>query len=247
MLNSVSKYLKRQSGFTLIEMAVVLVIVGLLLGSFIGTFASRVDTTNRSDTKKELEEIKKVLLAYAFTQSPVNLPCPDAAAIPDGISDGGGGVCTSGANVGALPWITLGMGQQDSWGTHYSYWVNPDYSNNITGFDLTTGNAQSAQINTRINNNPNAIVPNAVAVIFSRGKNGLGGVSVDGVARDIIPAAGNGHDDELENDDANSRFMSRFKTDEGVAANGGAFDDILIWINSYEIKAKMVEVGVLPP
>ena len=40
--------------------------------------------------------------------------------------------------------------------------------------------------------------------------------------------------------------MSHYVTDEGVAAAGGAFDDILVWINSYELKAKMVETGALP-
>ena len=41
--------------------------------------------------------------------------------------------------------------------------------------------------------------------------------------------------------------MSRTPTEEGAAATGGIFDDILVWINSYELKAKMVDVGVLPP
>jgi prepilin-type N-terminal cleavage/methylation domain-containing protein len=230
-------------GFTLVEMAVVLVIVGLLLGSFIGTFSGRIDTTRRNDTKKELEEIKEVLMAYAFTQLTPHLPCPDTNVPPDGIENRAGGACVSGTTVGVLPWITLGMARADVWGTRYSYWVNTDYSID-TGFSLATTSAGYAQINTRLNNNTQAIVANAVAVIFSRGKNGLGGISTNNINRAPIPAAG--YNDENDNDDANSVFMSRFKTDEGVTAAGGPFDDILIWINSYEIKAKMVEVGVLP-
>lgn len=237
---------KHQSGFTLIEIAVVLVIIGMLVGSFIGTFASRIDTTRRDNTKKELEEIKSVLKAYAFTKSPPYLPCPDTSVPPNGIENRAAGACAAGVAVGTLPWITLGMGHADAWDTRYSYWVNTDYSIN-TGFGLTTGDAGSAQINTRVNNNAQAIVANAVAVIFSRGKNALGGISVEGFNQAPIPAVGNGYDDENENADANSVFMSRFKTDVGVAAAGGVFDDILVWINSYEIKANMVEAGVLPP
>ena len=233
-------------GFTLVEIAVVLVIVGLLVGSFIGTFAERIETTRRDNTVNELDEIKQVLMAYGYTNSPVYLPCPDTDAPPDGIQNrDAGGNCTAGTAVGTLPWISLGMAHSDAWNNRYSYWVNPEYARD-SGFDLTTGDANSAQINTRINNLAVAIAPNAVAVVFSRGKNGLGGVSIDGVNRDAIPAPGNGHDDEIENADGNSVFMYRFKTVEGVAAAGGAFDDILMWINSYELKAKMVEAGVLP-
>lgn len=246
MLTSCCTSRKHQSGFTLIEIAVVLVIIGMLFGSFIGTFASRIDTTRRDNAKKELEEIKRVIKAYAFTKSPPYLPCPDTNIPPDGIENRVGGACTAGAAVGTLPWITLGMGYADAWHTRYSYWVNTDYSIN-TGFNLTTGNTGSAQINTRVNNNPQAIAENAVAVIFSRGKNSLGGISVEGVNQAPIPAVGNGYDDENENADANSVFMSRIKTDVGVAAAGGVFDDILVWINSYELKANMVEAGVLPP
>ena len=36
----------------------ILVIIGFLVGSFIGTFADRIDTTRRDNTKKELDDIK---------------------------------------------------------------------------------------------------------------------------------------------------------------------------------------------
>lgn len=248
MLVMTYRYRNKQAGFTLIEIAVVLLIVGLLVGSFIGTFSSRIDTTRRDDTKKELDEIKQVLMAFAFTQGATPfLPCPDTDVPPDGIENReAAGDCTAALAVGTLPWRTLGMGQADAWSTRYSYWVNLDYSDSA-GFLLTEGNAGSAQIDTRVNDLAVAVSPNAVAVVFSRGKNGLGGISVDGVARDVIPALGNNHDDEIENADANAVFMSRFSTAEGVAAAGGVFDDILVWLSEYELKAKMVNVGVLPP
>ena len=236
----------QEKGFTLVEIAVVLVIVGLLVGSFIGTFAERIETTRRDNTVNELEEIKQVLMAYGYTNSPVYLPCPDANLPPDGVEDRDvAGNCTAGTAVGTLPWVSLGMAQSDAWNNRYSYWVNPDFARD-TGFDLSTGDANSAQVNTRINNLAVAVATNAAAVVFSRGENGLGGVSIEGVNREAIPAPGNGHDDEIENANANSVFMQRYKTEEGVAAAGGAFDDILMWINSYELKAKMVEASVLP-
>ena len=236
----------KQDGFTLVEIAVVLVIVGLLVGSFIGTFVSRVDATRRDNTKSELLDIKQVLIAYAFSQGAnVYLPCPDTDDPPDGSENRLAGACTPGGALGTLPWITLGLGREDSWATHYRYWVNDAYAINA-GFNLTSDDAGggNARVRTRVNDAPADIVTNAVAVIFSHGKNRLGGVSVEGVDQDAIPVAG--RDDENENGDGDQVYMARSPSEEGSAAAGGVFDDIVIWINSYELKAKMVEAGKLP-
>ena len=241
------RYFERQSGFTLIEIAVVLVIVGILVGSFIETFANRIETTRISQTEEELQDIKQALMAYAYARPAPNtyLPCPDTDG--DGVENRlPGGDCSAGLAIGTLPWRDLGFAREDAWATRYSYWVNLDFSR-PAGFDLTTdNNINSAQIQTRINDNPVTIAVNAVAIVFSHGKNGLGGVSSEGVNRPALPALGNGFDDEIENQNGDNVFMSRYRTEEGVATAGGAFDDILIWINAFELKAKMVEAGVLP-
>ncbi|MFV2005057.1 MAG: type II secretion system protein [Gammaproteobacteria bacterium] len=239
-----SRNIKNASGFTLVEIAIVLVIVGILIGSFIGTFASRIDTTRRDNTKKELDEIKTVLMAFAFSQATPYLPCPDTDVPPDGAENrGGGGVCA--AATGFLPWQTIGTGYADAWGTRYRYWVNTDYANGA-GFMLTTNDNNSATVETRVGNNNVAVLNSAVAVIYSHGKNGLGGISVDDTNRDVLPAVGNGYDDENNNADGDNMFMSRSPTKEGATITGGIFDDIVTWINSYELKAKMVEVGKMP-
>lgn len=235
----------REAGFTLIEIAVVLVIVGLLVGSFIGTFADRVEDTRRDNTMKELEEIKRVLMAYAFTRSPPHLPCPDTDVIPDGLENRVAGNC---AATGYLPWRDLGIGYADVWNNRYHYWVNTDYANNA-GFDLTTADvsANSGTVNTRVGNPQREIINNAVTIVYSPGKNMLGGLSVDDVAREAVPAIGGGHDDENENADGDRDFMSRPPREEGASTlNGGIYDDITVWISSFELKAKMVEAGVLP-
>jgi len=241
---------KKQSGFTLVEIAVVLVIVGLLVGSFIGNFVSRIDATKRDNTKNEQPDIKQVLIAYAFSQGPnVFLPCPDTDVPPDGSENRLAGACTPGGALGALPWITLGLGREDAWATRYRYWVNDAYAINTVinpGFDLTSDDAGggNATVQTRVNDVAANMVTNAVAVIFSHGKNSLGGVSVAGVNQDAIPVAG--RDDENENGDGDQIYMARSPSEEGSAAAGGVFDDIVIWINYYQRKAKMVEAGQLP-
>ncbi len=251
----------KQSGFTLIELAIVLVIIGVLIGSFIGTLGARIDTTRRAETQADLEIIKTAILGYAFSSGGPYLPCPctadcDADAANPAIQPGmenreADGTCTADAAVGYLgylPWGTLGLKPSDSWNTLYAYWVDPAFSDDGTGagsvFDLA--DAGGGQIRTR---SPDGlatplVASNVVAVVFTHGKNAYGGLSVvDGNARPAIPAA---NVDELDNTDANSEFISRIPSEAGTTTAGGEFDDIVFWISDYEIKARMVEVGILP-
>jgi hypothetical protein len=87
------------------------------------------------------------------------------------------------------------------------------------------------------------LATNAVVVVFTHGKNTYGGLSVDGNARPAIPA---GNVDEIDNSDANSEFVSRSPTEVEASTPGGEFDDIVFWISDYELKARMVEAGMLP-
>lgn len=238
---------KRAEGFTLVELAIVLVIVGVLMGSFIGSLTSRIEKTQYDETRKELNDIKAALIAYAFTFGV--LPCPDDPTDidSDGLSDGNGekeATCTGADEAGSLPWVTLGMGAMDSWGNRYEYWVKSDFSNTATPFDLTT--SANGEIKTRSNDGTATplLANNIVAVIYSRGKNGLGAVGVDGSFKSPIPVTG--HIDELKNQDGDGVFVSRPPTYGDDTTDVGTFDDIVIWISEYELKAKMVEAGVLP-
>jgi len=252
MMNSIM--CRKQGGFTLIELAIVLVIVGVLIGSFVGTLGSRIDTTRRAEAQADLEVIKSALLGFVFSSGGPYLPCPcttDCAidAINPGLENRGGGTCTAGAAagyLGYLPWGTLGLKPADPWNTLYRYWVDPDFSDAGAGSEFDLTDTGSGQIRTR---NPDGtatrlVASNVVAVVFTQGKNAYGGLSVDGIARPAIPAA---NIDELDNADTNSEFISRAGTEVGATTAGGEFDDIVFWISDYEIKARMVEAGMLPP
>ncbi len=244
----------KQSGFTLIELAIVLVIIGVLIGSFLGTLGSRIDTTRRAEAQDDLEVIKSALLGYAFSSGGPYLPCPctadcdadaDNPAVQPGQENRTGGTCTAGAAVGYLPWGTLGLKPADSWNTLYRYWVDPDFSDSSAGNEFDLNDVGSGQVRTR---NPDGtattlVASNVVAVVFTQGKNSYGGLSVDGKARPAIPAS---NVDEVDNTDANSEFVSRPSTGAEASTSGGEFDDIVFWISDYEIKARMVEAELLP-
>ena len=244
---------RKQRGFTLIELAIVLVIIGVLIGSFIGTLGSRIDTTRRAETAEDLDRIKTALLGFAYSSGGPYLPCPctnDCDTDPDfapptepGQENRGlGGACTAGTTVGYLPWGTLGLKPGDSWNTLYSYWVDPDFSDSVAVFDLAdTG---SGQVRTRSPDGANTplVAGNVVAVVFSHGKNTYGGLSVAGNALPAILAA---NVDEINNTDNNSEFVNRSPTGPGATTAGGEYDDIVIWITDYEIKARMIDAGML--
>jgi prepilin-type N-terminal cleavage/methylation domain-containing protein len=243
----------KQAGFTLIELAIVLVIVGVLIGSFVGTLGSRIDTTRRAEAREDLDNIKTALLGYAYSSGGPFLPCPctgncatTGGATP-GTENRAGATCTAGAAagyLGYLPWGTLGLKPGDSWNSLYGYWVDPDFSDSGTAFDLA--DAGSGQVRTRSPNGANTplVAGNVVAVVFSHGKNTYGGLSVTGEARPAIPA---GNVDEANNADVNSQFVDRSPTRAGTTTAGGEFDDIVLWITDYEIKARMIDAGELPP
>jgi hypothetical protein len=85
---------------------------------------------------------------------------------------------------------------------------------------------------------------NAIALIMSQGKNGYGAVTVQTVLKPDPPAANVDERANLLDDDM--IYYSRTATEATASTAGGEFDDMLIWISEYELKAKMVEAGVLP-
>ena len=235
------KYNRVCQGFTLVEVAVVLVIVGLLVGSFIGTISSRIETTRYTETRNELDDIKQAILGYAYINGA--LPCPDTDN--DGVIQVG--CAGAGTTTGTVPWVTLGLGAGDSWNNRYEYWLDVvPFADLATPFDLDTNAIAGGVVMTR-NTDGTALIAlasNVVVVVFSRGKNGLGAMGVDGIAKQAIP--GTGHSDEAENGDGNSAFVSRPHTSEDDTTDVGTFDDQAVWISEFVLKAKMVEAGKLP-
>lgn len=122
----------KTKGFTLLEVAIVLVIVGLLLAGGVNLLSGSADTSKYKQTQNELQEVKEALITY-FIQNGGVLPCPDihndvtnasyGQADYNSGSANAGGVCTN--YEGWLPHTTLGIGGGgDAWGERYKYVVS---------------------------------------------------------------------------------------------------------------------------
>ncbi|MEQ1603151.1 MAG: prepilin-type N-terminal cleavage/methylation domain-containing protein [Methylophilaceae bacterium] len=208
-------------GFTLIEMAIVLVIVGLILGGLLLPLSVQVDQKKYNETHQALGEIREAIMGFSLSHSALDgkpyLPCPDTDA--NGMENRTGAICTS--PEGDLPWADLGMPRLDGWDRTYRYRVTPAYSSNAVGFTLTS----LGVIDVLDAVAGNVIASNLPLVVFSRGKNGVSG-SVD----------------EAENSDNDTVFVSHPPSE--VA--GSEFDDALVWVPSVLLFNRMVTASRLP-
>ncbi len=221
------KNLSNIKGFTLIEMAIVLVVVGLLIAGLLAPLGVQRDIRDYAETRTVLSDYKEALIGYALSQTPPHLPCPDTDN--DGFEENRNGVgnCVNAANVeitaGDVPWATLGLREQDNWNNTYLYRVSANFSNN-NGFILGIL-GDNTILNIAPVNGGTPIAQNIPVVVISKGKNGAGG-----------------SDDESENDTADANFVSHEQID--VAAN--QFDDVVVWLPATILFNRMVTAGKLP-
>lgn len=137
--NTIDRKMKFQRGFTLVEMAVVLIIFAILLGGLIVPLSAQIDMQRYSETKNTLEDTKGALLGYVVANK--RLPCPDTDG--DGLEQPL--VATAPVNnmpvapqstqtfscptfEGRLPFQTLSVGRMDTWSNQLLYRVSPNFS-----------------------------------------------------------------------------------------------------------------------
>lgn len=235
-----------QRGFTLTELAVVLVIVALLIGGMLIPLGAQTDLRSYTDAQKLTSDGRDALIGYALshlaTDNKPYLPCPDkttaagAGTANDGMEDREAtGACT--AQEGNLPWATLGVGALDPWNNRLRYAVHASFSNSTTGFDLTTlGSAANLfRVCTTAACAGSFLANDLPAVILSHGKNGFGAISSTGAANTAPTLA-----EELENTDGDRDFYS-----QGFQEPNG-FDDVVTWLPAALLYNRLVTAGKLP-
>lgn len=121
-----------QRGFTLVEIAIVLLIVAILLGYTVAMFPRQQELKRYRAVNEDMDRIIEAIIGFAQVNG--RLPCP---SIPNsnGLEDGGGaGNCNN--YGGFVPVNTLGLTGRlnqdtllvDPWGNPYRYYVtNADY------------------------------------------------------------------------------------------------------------------------
>lgn len=217
--------IKNSRGFTLVEIAIVMVIFGLLLAGLMGPLQMQRDNLKRKETLQSMQTIKQAITGFALRNG--RIPCPDTSQ--DGQENMNGNTCFS--PRGTVPWATLGVTRFDAWKQPFTYRVDTRFADIIpdgTGcavpvpgisFEIcSTGNI--TVLDRRGGTQVAAGIP---AIIVSHGRNW----------------ASAGDADEQENRDNNPIFVDKTHINQG-------YDDFVEWVNLNNLIAKMISANKLP-
>lgn len=123
------------SGFSLVEIAVVLVIISVLVTIVAVPIATQIEQKRSEETLKQFELIKEALMGFAAAKG--RLPCPATTTMPTNFGQErfcttASGACTPTtteqvhgrceSNVGFLPAVTLGVSPVDANGFALDAW-----------------------------------------------------------------------------------------------------------------------------
>lgn len=247
----------RRKGFTLVEMAIVLVIFGLVLSALLVPLRAQREQAAQAKTVNTLDNAKQALLGFA--QANGRLPCP-ATVVSNGIaSPNASGACAT--QLGFLPAASLGVQPTDAQGFAVDSWNNrimyavtqsnqggaitPDHTTNDdinnVGIAALSQNTENLRVcNSDVNitatrcsggTEANFLINNASAVIYSTGATGA------------LPAGSTG---EAANPSVATNpkivFVS-LEPSSSVAPN--EFDHIVTWISPYVLYNAMIQAGQL--
>lgn len=196
-----------ERGFSLVELAIVVLIVSILLTMGLAAFSVQVDTAALSATQKRQEAIKDALIAYLRKNR--RLPCPETTGLAGGGTSPTGrenrtnglppdpsSLCTS--YVGTLPWLDLGLPKDaalDGYGNFHTYFVSsaddvlyPDWTltanpGTTTGFGTGSPGRFAITHNGQTTGVDASLYPLpalAAVVLVSHGKNGFGAITEKG-------------------------------------------------------------------
>jgi type II secretory pathway pseudopilin PulG len=252
--------MRAQSAFSLLELAMVLLVMTLALSALAVPLAAQVQLRRHEETRRLLDEAKEALLGFAAAHG--RLPCPavEGSRGLESFAAGGdaaNGLCAS-FHAGYLPGAALAFSPLDSQGYVRDAWMQP---RNRIRYAVSGAPVNGiAQPLTRTNGMQAASLPMLGAAshylfICARGTGASAsdcGPAANQLTRRAAfvllsaganalatPAAGS---DEARNLDGNGVFVSR----EVSNATGDEFDDIVQWVAIHLVVNRLILAGRLP-
>lgn len=230
-------------GFTLTELAVVLVIVALLLGGLMIPLSAQQDVRLARETQANLSDIREALLGFLVAKG--RLPCPAKADLAASDSNAGKEDCSAGHVNGVIPWSDLGVPQLDAWNRRFTYRVTADFMDSPGTTTWGGGGCSPSPAPSQaslalcsegdievVQAGGSSLATKLPAVVLSHGKNGFGAYDSSG-----SKLADPSDSDEKENADADNRF---------VVTESATFDDFAIWLPMNVAINRLVTTGRLP-
>lgn len=263
---------RKTSGFTLVEIAMVLLIVGLLLGGLVPVLSTQMNIQRSNNTQKQLSEITEALAGFAVVNG--RLPCPASAT-----SNGQESFCTNATGScgpslttyqthgrctnpydGLVPASSLGITPVDSQGFTLDSWNNRTRYAVTTYWDATNSIYSFTTANGISTTGLSTASPNLFVCSTATGISGSACASGTSLTSNGVPAViystgenggyGGTGTDELANPNPNSSssndqtFVSHTPTPN--TATNGEFDDLVVWLSANVLINRMVAAGKLP-
>lgn len=215
-------------GFSLIELAIVLVIVTLLTGGAITALRVQAQRSAFSDTQAALLEARDALLGYAINHG--RLPCPATDAT--GTSHA---TCPGNARRGLVPWSTLGIRAEDAWNQRLSYEVSTTLTTAPLS-DPSPGNSVSLR---EARGGSSVADDGSLAfAIWSHGTNGHEALNAQGVWQDASP----------DNDEhSNAPRTPPTPLQVIVRPHSDTYDDQVSWVSKYILYRHLLDAGLPLP
>ena len=267
--------IRRQQAFTLVEMAIVLAIIGLLLGSLMYTLSAQADQRARETTQRTLEQAREAVLGFAIANG--RLPCPASGAMTGVESPAGGGDCTNSYN-GFLPAVTLGFQPTDAQGFAVDAWGNRiryAVARNLNAAASCVGTSTTPHFTHKVNLKQNGMscLPNSNDLLICKSSasapapvagncgpadNTVTNSNPSGTVVAVVFSAGKNYAiaptaaaalaANRADEAANLDGNSVFisHTPSPAGAVGGEFDDMMIWIPVGLFYGRLASAGVLP-
>jgi prepilin-type N-terminal cleavage/methylation domain-containing protein len=241
---------KPQHGFTLVEMAVVVTIIGLLLAMGLAAATSMLVSSQRSASQERATFVRDALVAYFATNH--RLPCPDTGSNVgntgrDGVEDrtGGGATPDTDSNcavgMGTVPYVTLGISRtqaMDAYGNFLTYRLDATGGwHRSFNFQAATCPASPAA-NLGVFTSPVVADGSAAAVLISHGANGLGAWNPGptNTSRNALPTTG----DELGNTQPIPAGPAGYRAYPFSDAVANPMDDIVVALRVGDISTVLM-------
>ena len=256
------KSLGHQRGFSLVELAIVLLIMGLVIGGLAMPMATQRENARVRDVQEQLQSVQAAISGFALVNG--HLPCP-ATPASDGYAAVSGTDCS--VQHGFVPATTLNIDGKrnddnlllDPWGSPLRYSVTASDANADGRWDFTTPGemravtmpllqpdlvicATSAGASaTACNGSDVTLSDQSPAVLYSLGKDWASFSSAD-QQENVGAMLGGGATGQSYPVAANVVFVNRTRAD----SSGSEFDDLLVWMSAHSLYSQLVDAGHLP-